>query len=179
MSKNDGGSAMTLDLESLRDLLWEIDNQVVTHGIGYREVITRTERVVSEVIAELAARRIIEAVRNQAWPQNSPPNPHAKRSMKSANALFCQRRQWMRWPDLAANWPSCNKRRAGNRLRLRRGMGRLFCFQDAICPFGKVAGLEPAGDMRSTVGHGLTAWTLTGTRPTGSPCPSRRVAPNP
>ena len=66
MSKNDGGSAMTLDLESLRDLLWEIDNQVVTHGIGYREVITRTERVVSEVIAELAARRIIEAVRNQA-----------------------------------------------------------------------------------------------------------------
>lgn len=66
MSKNDGGPAMTLDLESLRDLLWEIDNQVVTHGIGYREVITRTERVVSEVIAELAARRIIEAVRNQA-----------------------------------------------------------------------------------------------------------------
>lgn len=52
---------MTLDLESLRDLLWEIDNQVVTHGIGYREVITRTERVVSEVIAELAARRARDA----------------------------------------------------------------------------------------------------------------------
>lgn len=61
MSKNDGGSAMTLDLESLRDLLWEIDNQVVTHGIGYREVITRTERVVSEVIAELTARRARDA----------------------------------------------------------------------------------------------------------------------
>lgn len=52
---------MTLDLESLRDLLWEIDNQVVTHGIGYREVITRTERVVSEVIAELTARRARDA----------------------------------------------------------------------------------------------------------------------
>lgn len=70
MSKNDGGSAMTLDLESLRDLLWEIDNQVVTHGIGYREVITRTERVVSEVIAELTARRArdaeVEALLNRA-----------------------------------------------------------------------------------------------------------------
>lgn len=55
MSKNE------IDLESLRDLLWEIDNQVVTHGIGYREVITRTERVVSEVIAELAARRARDA----------------------------------------------------------------------------------------------------------------------
>lgn len=50
-----------IDLESLRYLLWEIDNQVVTHGIGYREVITRTERVVSEVIAELTARRARDA----------------------------------------------------------------------------------------------------------------------
>jgi len=52
---------MTIDLESLRYLLWEIDNQVVTPGIGYREVITRTERVVSEVIAELTARRARDA----------------------------------------------------------------------------------------------------------------------
>lgn len=66
MSKNE------IDLESLRDLLWEIDNQVVTHGIGYREVITRTERVVSEVIAELAARRArdAEAVRRQDMTTN-------------------------------------------------------------------------------------------------------------
>ena len=108
---------MTLDLESLRLVIAVLDYD--------EQDIACARHIVELALAELAARRIIEAVRNQAWPQNSPPNPHAKRSMKSANALFCQRRQWMRWPDLAANWPSCNKRRAGNRLRLRRRMEAL------------------------------------------------------
>lgn len=76
MSKNDGGSAMTLDLESLRLVIAVLDYEARTIPADSRDYgpqreqdveqdIAGARHIVELALAELAANRIIEALKEE------------------------------------------------------------------------------------------------------------------